>query len=327
MHTLETNPDGIPDRIERLTGLKESSVLTMDSFACHVNDNFRHRTSACAFNSMHHTNKKSSFTEVDSKDKEDMLQVKLVWFDYHHKCKKGNINALKELYHSMHELFSSHTAYYDSKERDVFQRSVVRTNCVDCLDRTNVVQTTVSRWILIRQLKDLGILSNDEVADDAISLPQKDAEEAFRLMWGDNGDQMSLLYAGTRALKRDVTRLGKRTKQGALDDGWNSALRYYINNYQDLKRQKAIDTLLNIQTINGTMVPYLRYKPDLEQESPSDLEGLGGASSVSKRLPPKVKKNAVIRKKKTSFSALEDIDLIFKVRKLVKMYTSVCLCI
>jgi hypothetical protein len=33
-----------------------------------------------------------------------------------------------------------------------------------------------------------------------------------------------------RALKRDVTRLGKRTKQGAFDDGVNSALRYFINN-------------------------------------------------------------------------------------------------
>ena len=54
-----------------------------------------------------------------------------------------------------------------------------------------------------------------------------------------------------RALKRDVTRLGKRTKQGAFDDGVNSAMRYFINNYQDETRQKGIDILLGYATIDG----------------------------------------------------------------------------
>jgi hypothetical protein len=52
-------------------------------------------------------------------------------------------------------------------------------------------------------------------------------------------------------LKRDVTRLGKRTKQGAFDDGVNSAMRYFINNYQDETRQKGIDILLGYATIDG----------------------------------------------------------------------------
>ena len=55
----------------------------------------------------------------------------------------------------------------------------------------------------------------------------------------------------SRALKRDVTRLGKRTKQGAFDDGVNSALRYFINNYQDENRQRGIDILLGFVTIDG----------------------------------------------------------------------------
>ena len=52
-------------------------------------------------------------------------------------------------------------------------------------------------------------------------------------------------------MKRDVTRLGKRTKQGAFDDGVNSAKRYFINNYQDESRQKGIDILLGFVTIDG----------------------------------------------------------------------------
>jgi len=54
------------------------------------------------------------------------------------------------------------------------------------------------------------------------------------------------------ALKRDVTRLGKRTKRGAFDDGVNSLRRYYINNYQDLDKQIGIDALLGY--IDGTSV-------------------------------------------------------------------------
>lgn len=42
------------------------------------------------------------------------------------------------------------------------QTSIVRTNCMDCLDRTNVVQSVISRWVLTRQLQELGILSPNE---------------------------------------------------------------------------------------------------------------------------------------------------------------------
>ena len=59
------------------------------------------------------------------------------------------------------------------------------------------------------------------------------------------------IQSNNRALKRDVTRLGKRTKQGAFDDGVNSAMRYFINNYQDETRQKGIDILLGYATIDG----------------------------------------------------------------------------
>ena len=48
-----------------------------------------------------------------------------------------------------------------------------------------------------------------------------------------------------------MTRLGKRTNQGAFDDGVNSAMRYYINNYQDENRQRGIDILLGFTDTDG----------------------------------------------------------------------------
>ena len=47
----------------------------------------------------------------------------------------------------------------------------------------------------------------------------------------DSGDAISLLYAGTGALKSDVTRTGQRLFiKGPLNDGINSLSRYYLNN-------------------------------------------------------------------------------------------------
>jgi phosphatidylinositol 4-phosphatase len=56
-------------------------------------------------------------------------------------------------------------------------------------------------------------------------------------VWADHADQISLAYAGSGALKTDFTRTNKRTRQGALEDGYKSVLRYVRNNYFDGPRQ------------------------------------------------------------------------------------------
>ena len=59
----------------------------------------------------------------------------------------------------------------------------------------------------------------------------------YCLVWADNADNLSIQYAGTKALKTDFTRTGKRTKFGALQDGINSSFRYICNNFTDGFRQ------------------------------------------------------------------------------------------
>ena len=119
------------------------------------------------------------------------------------------------------------------------QTAAVRTNCMDCLDRTNVVQTMFARWTLNRQLTDLGVLQPGEKADD-------DAEFArmFRNVWADNADVVSKAYSGTGALKTDFTRTGERSTAGALQDFNNSVTRYAKNNFFDGPRQDAYDVFL-----------------------------------------------------------------------------------
>lgn len=46
------------------------------------------------------------------------------------------------------------------------QSGVVRTNCMDNLDRTNVVQSDIAKWSLGRQLQVMGYLSQGETIND-----------------------------------------------------------------------------------------------------------------------------------------------------------------
>ena len=90
---------------------------------------------------------------------------------------------------------------------------------MDCLDRTNVVQSVLSRNVLHQQLQSLDLEGNVDIAKDPFAKFSGALEEIFRNSWADNADVMSYLYTGTPALQTDFTRTGKRTWRGAVADG------------------------------------------------------------------------------------------------------------
>ncbi|RWW30532.1 hypothetical protein GW17_00004894 [Ensete ventricosum] len=96
----------------------------------------------------------------------------------------------------------------------------------------------IGRKMLENQLKQIGFFG----ADDLITTyPFFDAK--FKILWANHGDEISIQYSGTPALKGDFVRHGKRTVQGILKDGWNALARYYLNNFIDGTKQDAIDLL------------------------------------------------------------------------------------
>lgn len=48
------------------------------------------------------------------------------------------------------------------------QRGVMRTNCMDCLDRTNVVQNLIARRSLLRQLDTLNLASPSAAGEGTV---------------------------------------------------------------------------------------------------------------------------------------------------------------
>ena len=110
-----------------------------------------------------------------------------------------------------------------------------RTNCMDCLDRTNVVQSVIARNILHKQLNVLGIESRRDTS--AFERLPEHLEDNFRTVWVKNADIISILYSGTPAMKTDFTLIGKRTLRGTIMDGVYGVKRWMLGNFYDYARQ------------------------------------------------------------------------------------------
>ncbi len=126
------------------------------------------------------------------------------------------------------------------------QEGVFRTNCLDCLDRTNLIQTIISQMAVESFLSHRGVQAASDFWMRHSSL------------WADNGDNLSRIYAGTGALKSSFTRHGKMSLAGAIADARKSATRLYINNFADKGRQNTIDILLGR---NYGQAPVILYDP------------------------------------------------------------------
>ena len=167
------------------------------------------------------------------------------------------------------------------------QTGVVRTNCMDCLDRTNVVQSMLGRWTVSRQLIDVGVLHPGESASD-----DPEFETIFRNIWADNADVVSKAYSGTGALKTDFTRTGERTRAGMLQDFSNSITRYVRNNFMDGSRQDAFDLFLGTyippESTFGTLLLFVDRRPVIIQSVPYILAAsifMILVATLTRRLP------------------------------------------
>jgi hypothetical protein len=66
------------------------------------------------------------------------------------------------------------------------QTSAVRTNCIDCLDRTNVVQSVIAHQYFTTQLRENGLLDDKSIIqsleDGKVERMFKNSKESFSLV-------------------------------------------------------------------------------------------------------------------------------------------------
>lgn len=198
--------------------------------------------------------------------------VKYIYFDFHHECRNMRWDRISLLLERLIQLgyTSDNYFHFDLKSNSILstQDKVVRTNCMDCLDRTNVVQSTLGRWVLQNQFIKSKYLQTTDAAPWEILDPSFNL--FFMSFWADNADAVSFAYSGTGALKTDFTRLGKRTRGGAVADLINSITRYYRNNLKDGTRQDSFDLFLgNYRPFRDSLTsPFIDRRPPYIQLLP-----------------------------------------------------------
>lgn len=161
-----------------------------------------------------------------------------ILFDYHQEV-RGN-RGLEKLEVQIRQYLDQFSFYHNTGGKvERLQSGTIRTNCLDCLDRTNCVQTFIGVKVLETQLNAMGLID-----------PKSQArfEEVFRQMWVNNGNEVSKIYAGTGAIQGG----------SKLMDGARSVSRTIQNNLLDQSKQEAIDVLLLGHTFNTEVTSYAR---------------------------------------------------------------------
>ncbi|PPQ63259.1 hypothetical protein CVT24_006784 [Panaeolus cyanescens] len=211
----------------------------------------------------------------------NMKDAQYFEYDFHTETRGMKYENISNLIESMDKTFDGQ-GYFWISDNVAFsqQKGVFRVNCIDCLDRTNVVQSAFARYVMNKQLGAVALL-NPSTAN------RTDADLAFNDVWANNGDAISRAYAGTSALKGDFTRTGKRDLSGMLNDGVNSLARMYTATFGDWFSQAVIDFMLG----NRTITVFSEFLLKLKSTDPRDLIRLSRiraeaiSTSVSRVLP------------------------------------------
>ncbi|XP_010120576.1 PREDICTED: synaptojanin-2-like, partial [Chlamydotis macqueenii] len=154
----------------------------------------------------------------------------MINFDYHQFAKGGKTEKLENLLRPQLKLHWEDFGIF-TKGKNVsprLQTGTFRMNCLDCLDRSNSVQSFIALEILLAQLESLG-LNSKSVIERFV--------ESYKVMWTLNGHNLSRVFTGSRALE------GKH-KVGKLKDGARSVSRTIQSNFFDAVKQEAIELLL-----------------------------------------------------------------------------------
>ncbi|XP_011165329.1 phosphatidylinositide phosphatase SAC2 isoform X2 [Solenopsis invicta] len=166
------------------------------------------------------------------------IDITYATFDFHEYCRGMHFENVSILVNALATMLTDMGYCWRDKQGTICtQKGVFRVNCIDCLDRTNVVQTALAKAVMEMQFSKLGLIPPDGILPINI-------RQTFQSLWANNGDIISKQYAGTNALKGDYTRTGERKFTGLMKDGMNSANRYYLNRFKDVYRQATIDMML-----------------------------------------------------------------------------------
>ncbi|MFQ6639141.1 hypothetical protein Gotur_015871 [Gossypium turneri] len=127
----------------------------------------------------------------------------------------------------------------ENAKSPMFQTGVLRTNCIDCLDRTNVAQYAYGLVALGHQLHAMGFTESQTI--DQNSPLAEDLMGVYEAM----GDTLALQYGGSAAHNKIFCqRRGQWKAATQSQEFFRTLQRYYSNAYMDAEKQSAINLFL-----------------------------------------------------------------------------------
>ena len=140
------------------------------------------------------------------------------------------------------------------------QKGVLRTNCIDCLDRTNVAQFSAGVEALGQQLVVMGVRNSAKLD------PSSNIVRVLIDMFVEIGDHIALQYGGSEAHKKVNTTAGPAASlngpMGKHKELLTSIRRYYSNAFSDRLRQDAMNLFLGYYIPSHHTVPLWELESD-----------------------------------------------------------------
>ncbi|KAG0262163.1 phosphatidylinositol-3,5-bisphosphate 5-phosphatase [Mortierella polycephala] len=241
--------------------------------ALHFNDMFKRYGSPCIVLNLIKAKEKTpreslllkEFTECIEYLNQFLPEEKKIWhirWDMSRASKSQNENVISVLEIIAERTFARtgffHSGYNQNdreNHRDVdgqestwsgFQNGVVRTNCIDCLDRTNAAQFVIAKCALGHQLHSLGLIAEPIVPFDC------DVVNMLTEMYHDHGDTIALQYGGSHLVNTMETYRKINQWTSHSRDMLESIRRFYSNSFVDAEKQDAMNLFLgNYRTRKG----------------------------------------------------------------------------
>jgi hypothetical protein len=130
------------------------------------------------------------------------------------------------------------------------QKGIIRTNCVDCLDRTSIFQYMVGLEVLNQQLIELGVLASDSRLKPTWAGGSGTLLKQIEHMFDSISDHLALQYAGTAAHKKYSSGSQSTSfESGLISSGrelFISLSRHYSSTFTDNDKQNAMNLFLGI---------------------------------------------------------------------------------
>ena len=178
--------------------------------------------------------------------------LRYTYFDMQNECPKDNYSRIDILMNTINpvtEVFHFFSKNLTTNEIYSIQKGTTRTNCLDCLDRTNVIQTRISWLVLEKMFKQLKLDEQNlqtifNKNENFFVVGNNQFKENFKHIWAENGDSISMQYSGTASTITTVTKTGGHSLMGLLQHAKATVTRIYQGNIEDKFKQEYIDILL-----------------------------------------------------------------------------------